>query len=179
MRPFLELSLVLSTVWEQINTDANNDPNVDNTETEAHFDERLREFISVHSTADDCYEWVQYLRACCKPRELPVQAFWYKLRKLNSYIMWIPGNEPSLTDPQMKQAFHDGMQNTWRERFTNAGNSISTITMAEVVPYFRKQEALAAKTMIENTRAQKRESALRRTDKKKPPSHCQGHDSRR
>ena len=101
------LSLVLSAVWEQINADANADPNIDNTEEVDHFNARMREFIAVHSTAEDRYDLAQYLRACRKPRELPVQAFWYKLRELNTYIQWIPGTEPPLNEQQMRKAFHD------------------------------------------------------------------------
>ena len=59
-------------MWEQINTDADNDAAVDNTQTVDNFDARLREFIQVHATADDRYELAQYLRACRKPRDITV-----------------------------------------------------------------------------------------------------------
>ena len=111
------LSLVLSAVWEQLIADADANPNVDNAETPQNFDDRLRELIAVHSTAEDRYELAQFLRKARKPLTLPVQAFWYKLREYNGYIDWLPGTEPMLDNQQMRQAFHDGMPPTWRERF--------------------------------------------------------------
>ena len=160
------LSLVLRTIWEQINQDADADPNVNNTETPANFDTRLREFIAVHATADDHYESAQFLRACRKPLSLPVQAFWYKLREYNSYIEWIPGNEPMLNEQQMHQAFHDAMPPTWRECFANAGNSVATMTRTEIVRYFRYQESQATKKMAENHRAQRKQSIACKRNKK-------------
>lgn len=104
MRSFLarSLSLGLSAVWEQLNAEANGDPVVNNTQTIDHFNDRLREIIAVHSTPEDRYELAQYLRVCRKPRELPVQAFWYKRREFNTYIDWLHGTEPVLNQTQTR-----------------------------------------------------------------------------
>lgn len=159
------LSPVLLSVWEQLNQEANNNPLVNNTQTVNHFDSRFREMIAVHATQEDRYDLVQALRACRKPRELPVQTFWYKLREFNSYIDWIPGNEPALNEQQVKQALHDAMPPTWRERFANAGNSLAGMTMAQVVQYFRKQEDQATRKMNENVQQQRQQSTSRRRGK--------------
>ena len=163
------LSPVLLTDWEQLNQEADNDPNVNNIATVNHFDSRLREMIAVHATSDNRYELVQSLRACRKPRDLPVQTFWYKLREFNSYVDWIPGNEPALNEQQVKQAFHDAMPPTWQERFANAGNSLVGMTMAQVVQYFRKQEDQAARKMNENNQQQRQQSMSRRRGKNGNP----------
>ena len=137
------LSLVLSTVWVQINNDADTNAAVDNSETLAHFDERIREFIAAHSTAEDRYELVQHLRAARKPRRTVVQSFWYLLREYNSFVDWMPGTEPALNETQLKQAVHDAMPPPWKERFGNSGKSIASLTTAEMVQCFRKQEKQA------------------------------------
>ena len=159
------MTLVLSSVWEQINADADADPNMDNAQTIDNFNARLREFIAVHSVEEDRHELVQFLRKARKPLALSVQTFWYKLREFNSYVDWLPGVEPPLNNQQMRQAFHDGMPPTWRERFSNAGNSVATMTMAQVVQYFRKQEAQATKKMMDNNRQQKRQSLANKKTK--------------
>ena len=47
--------------------------------------------------------------------------FWYRLRELNSYVDWLPGDKPGLNNEAIKQAFYDGMPITWKTRYTNAG----------------------------------------------------------
>ena len=162
------LFLVLQAVWEQINANANNNDNIDNSDTAEQFDERLCEFIAVHSTAKDQYELAQFLRKGRKPRELPVQAFWYKLCEFNSYLDWLPGMEPLLNDQQMRQAFHDSMPPTWHEQFANTGNLVATMSMAKVVQYFCKQEGQATHKMLENNQQQRKQSLAR---KKAKPHH--------
>jgi hypothetical protein len=146
----MSLSPVLLPIWEQVNQDANNNATVDNTATIVNFDARFREMIQVHTNQNDRYEMAQSLRACRKPRELPVQFFRCKLREFNSYIEWIPGTEPALSDQQMKQTFHDAMPPTWRERFAKGGNSLNGMTFVQVVQFFRQQEVQAARKILEN-----------------------------
>ena len=45
--------------------------------------------------------------------------------------------------------------NSWRERFIGAGHSNLTMSMAELIRYFRLQENLAIKKMAENSTRQK------------------------
>jgi hypothetical protein len=156
------LSIVLATIWEQVRDDALN-----NDETVANFDNRAKDLLAVHATSDDRYDLVQQLRAIRKPRELPVQAFWYKLKEFNSYIDWLPGTEPALTEGQLKQTFHDSMPITWRERFANAGNTVLALAMAEMVRYFRKQENQAFKKGLENTALQRKQAVAARRGKSK------------
>jgi len=98
------LSLILRAVWDQLITEA-----AAEEESAEQFKQRLREFIAAHATAEDRYNLVQQMRTSKKPRAIPVQAFWYRTRELNTYITWLPGNEPSLTEPQQKQAFYNAM----------------------------------------------------------------------
>ena len=130
------LSLVLRSVWDQIIADAP----AGAPETEATFAERAKEFIAVHATVEDRHDLIQQLRVVRKPRDMLVQAFWYRLREINAYVEWLPGNENELNNDQLKQAFYDAMPATWKERFVNAGNSISTLALAQVIRYFRQQE---------------------------------------
>ena len=144
------LSLVLQTVWEQVNQDADNDPAVENDQTPANFDARLREFVRAHLTEEDRCDLVNGLRNCKKPRSIPAQAFWHKFKELNGCVEWLPGNEPALTEAQMKQAFHDAMPEKWRERFSDAGDTVTNQTMAEMVHHFRAMESAANRRMTEN-----------------------------
>ena len=47
------LSSILHNTWSKLLEDADNDPNVDNTETVAHFDACLKEFMAEFFTAED------------------------------------------------------------------------------------------------------------------------------
>ena len=157
------LSLTMRSVWDQLMADSDADPDVDNNETPANFDARLRDFIAAHATAEDRYDLVQELRNGVKPREVLVQQFWYKKREWNGYVNWYPGNEPALNDRQIKQAIFEGMPPTWKERFNKAGKSLTGSTTAQVVQYFRQQENEAKRKQEENTLKQRREASSRRT----------------
>ena len=109
------LSIVLRAVWDQLITESQEDDELDGNETSENFDQRLCEFIAAHATPEDRYDLVQQLRTAKKPRSITVQAFWYRLREINTYIVWLPGNEPPLTEPQQKQAFYDSMPPKWQE----------------------------------------------------------------
>jgi len=127
------LSLVLHAVWDQIILDANKNDDFDNAETIVNFDHRLHEFIAAHVTDNDCHELLQQLRFAKKLRSLGIQTFWYRMRELNSYIPWLPGQELALSDEQLKQAFYDAMPPTWQDHFCNADKSLNQSTMAKVV----------------------------------------------
>ena len=95
---------VLRTIWGHIIIDANNP-----METEMNFTNCIRSFIASHSTTEDRHEFVGQLRVPHKPREITVQSFYYRLREMNGYVQWMPGNEPELNEDQLKQAFFDAM----------------------------------------------------------------------
>jgi hypothetical protein len=152
------LSMILEPVWNQLVEEARNNDEGGGAETENNFILRLKEFIAVHSTSADRHEWLKILRTDKKPRDMGVQAFWYRLRELNKQIEWLPGSEPVLTDDQIKQAFYDAMPETWKDRYVYSGSSFEGSTMAQVVKYFRDQESNANKRQQENEKFQKSKS---------------------
>jgi hypothetical protein len=155
------LSMMLEPVWNHLMEEARNDVTVDNAETEANFDLRLKDFIAVHSTSSDCHEWLQSLRTEKKTREMGTQNFWYRLIDINKQIEWLPGFEPVLNDDQIKQAFYDAMPLTWKTFFVNAGKVLQESTMAEVARYFKNQENNANQKQLENEKFQKRSHGYR------------------
>jgi hypothetical protein len=88
-------------------------PGID--ETANGFSQALLLFIASHGTPEDQHKLVQQLRSPRKPCDIPVQAFYYRLRELNSYVTWLPGNEALLNEEQIKQAFYDAMPSAWCE----------------------------------------------------------------
>jgi len=131
-------------------------------ETEAGFSAALRQLILDHCTAEDQHKLSQQLSSPKKPISLHVQSFFYHLRELNQYMSWMPGTEPLLTQDQLRQAFYDAMPTTWKDRFQSAGHSVTTLTMAQVVRYFRQQEKNSMLRQLKNNRKQ-RLNGYRRT----------------
>ena len=158
------MGTVLGSVWDQVVADAANEE-----ETVESFDARMLEFLAIHATAEDRNELVQQLRTAKKPRNIPVQTWFYRLRELNSYVELLPGDEPALTDGQLKEAFYNSMPQTWKDRFEAAGKSKPHMTIAEIVRYFRTQESSAVRRQQENISKQKRENGKRRRDKNGSP----------
>jgi hypothetical protein len=129
-------------------------------ESELAFSQKLRDFIAAHSTAEDRHDLAQQLSTATKPRDVPVQAFFYRIHQLNGYIRWLPGDANELTDVQLKQAFHDAMPLAWKERLVQAGRDQRSMTLAEQVRYFRSQEQLAQRKQAENTASQRKASKV-------------------
>ena len=151
------LSMVLRPVWDQVLVDF---PPPDNSVNS--FEATLRHFIAAHATADDRHEAVQQIRVCKKPRAMTTQAFWYALREQNGYIAWLPGTEAPLDNNSFRQAYYDAMPQAWKDRFTSAGYSVGTRTVAEIARYMRNQEKLAVRKQQENTQQQRQASVARR-----------------
>ena len=94
------LSVLLLSIWEQILSDLPSDAqaSVDG------FDTALKAFVASHATEEDHHDLTQQLRLSKKPRTLAVQQFYYRLRELNGFFQWLPGNKPALLEEQIKQA---------------------------------------------------------------------------
>jgi hypothetical protein len=167
------VSMVLRTIWDIIIEDQDPEETIEGLEN------CLRDFIASHSTAEDCHELVSQLRSPHKPWEILVQSFYHRLREVNGYVEWLPGNEPRLNDDQLKQALFDAMPFTWRERFAKAGHSSSAMTLAEVLIYFRQQESLAIRKQMENEKTQRNSKRFAaRRDTKSNIIQKESHDSR-
>ena len=138
------ISAVLRTIWDNLVMAAPNEV------TEADFTASIQEFVASHVSAEDRHDLLVQLRSARKPRDISVQTFYYRIREINDYLLWMPGDEMMLSEEQLKQAFYDAMPNTWRERFLSAGKTVHDNSFAEVVHYFRQQESLAAKKIIAN-----------------------------
>jgi len=122
------LSPVLRAVWPSI-IEADPADTQNNTEL---FEQRIRDLIAVHATEDDRHDLVMQMCSPRKPREVPVQTFFYRLRELNQFVEWLPGNAAPLNEVEMRQAFYDSMPQTWKDRFQQAGNSHTTMTLAQL-----------------------------------------------
>jgi hypothetical protein len=145
------LSTTLNAIWDQVVSG-------NAVQTEQTFDEKLKEFVACHATEEDRHELVQQLLQPVKPREVTVQAFYYRILELNEYVKWLPGEdeEAELTPAQIKKAVYDGMPRTWKDRFVSAGQSQIGMTTPEIVRYFRAQEKLSISKQNENTQSQRR-----------------------
>lgn len=159
------LSNVLRPIWDVIVSDQD-----EIAESEDGFEEAIKEFIATHADSQDRHELVKQLRTAVKPMNLSVQAFYYRLLEINQMVVWLPGNVDRLDDNQLKHVLHDAMPETWRDRFMNAGNSIDTSTLAQVLRYFRQQENRALRKARDNSRQQKKESKNARSGRSRIPS---------
>lgn len=139
------LSSVLQGVWNQVRADAPNQA----TDV-ANFEARLHEFIAVHATEEDRRDLFTLLRSVHKPRSMPTQEFWYRLRELNTQGQWLPGAAAALTDDEIRQAYYNGMPAAWKYWFLTAGHSVEHQTIAQLARYFRVQEKQADRKQAEN-----------------------------
>jgi hypothetical protein len=130
------LSIPLVGVWEQVVVEYNQ-ANPDEDESLASFAKTLKAFFACHSTEDDRHELVSVIRYAQKPENMKVQPFFYRLKELNDYVNWPPGDEPALTEAQLNLAFYNGMPSRWRVRHAISGRSAHTTTRAELLHYFR------------------------------------------
>jgi hypothetical protein len=71
---------------------------------------------------------------------MKVQQFLYRLKELNDYVSWLPGDELALTNAQLNLAFYNGMSGHWCLCHAVLGQSAHTTTHAKLLHYFRVQE---------------------------------------
>jgi hypothetical protein len=76
-----------------------------------------------------------------KPQTRGAGLYFYCLRDLNEQVIWLPGTKVKLTGKQLDQAFHDGMPQSWQDRYSYAGRSIITDNHANIHRFFRIQQA--------------------------------------
>jgi hypothetical protein len=74
----------------------------------------LQHFFAEFSDPEDQYDLAQLLQTSHKLSTMTVMAYYCRLRTLNEYLAWLPGDTPALTPIQLRQAFHDGMPKRWR-----------------------------------------------------------------
>ncbi|KAG7343337.1 hypothetical protein IV203_021282 [Nitzschia inconspicua] len=114
------------------------------------FNIALKRFIATNRSPLERHYLVQKLRNPKKPRDLSVLYFYHRLIELNGYVEYLPGTDPPLNPDQLKHAFYDGMPALWRERYVIAGLNCWDKPIAEILRYFRNQEALSARRFKEN-----------------------------
>ena len=107
------------------------------------FDVSLRSFIASYITPEDRHELLRQLRNARKPHDITVQDFYYRLREINDYIIWMPGDELPLNENEIKQTFFDAMPPGWRNRYIDAGKSVIHESVQDIMCYFRYQEVRA------------------------------------
>jgi hypothetical protein len=100
------LSIPLVGVWDQVVTEYNKD-HEDDSDSLVTFAKLLKVFIACQSTEDNQHELVSVMHYASKPEDMKVQTFFYRLKELNDYIDWLPGEEPALTDAQLNLAFYN------------------------------------------------------------------------
>ena len=102
---------------------------------------------------------------------MDVMAYYARLRTLNGYLNWLPGDDPPvLSSAQLSQAFHDGMPEKWRVLYRNAGRSARKDTQAELQRFFRKQQSAASRSMRANQKGQKAAARSRSKSNRKEAS---------
>jgi hypothetical protein len=167
------ISNVLRTIWDIILQDEDHEETVDG------FEICIHAFLASHSTVEDRHELVTQLRSPHKPREILVQSFYYRSHEMNGYVEWLPGEERRLNENQIKQAFFDSMPSTWRKRFTQAGHSNSSMTLAQGLRYFRQQESLAIPKQAENEKIQCTSKKFNQGKKSSPSEDHQKDENRK
>jgi hypothetical protein len=160
------LSGPLQAVWDNIISEAEADEEVDTQETDINFQTRLKEFIAAHATEHDRHDLIDQITHPTKPRDLSVQMFLYRLRELNTFVNWLPGTEPAINENALKQALYDGMPITWKNRYGNAGKTVNSQSLAEVIHYFRKQETMALQKSLDNDQRQHENGRIARRKNK-------------
>jgi hypothetical protein len=112
------------------------------------FHATLRRFFAEFADSDDQYELLQLLLISRKPPTMDVTAYYCRLRVLNQYLDWLPGDTPVLTPEELKQVFHDGMPERWRHFYRMSGRSVQMDSPAEIHQFFRRQQSFASKTLL-------------------------------
>jgi hypothetical protein len=138
------LSVPLTSMWDNVLTlnPVDNETNGIHVNIEG-FEAWVALFIGSNAVDDDRHKLLEFIRQSVKPRTMKVQAFYVRLSELNDMVDWLPGTEEKLTESQLDQSFYETMPEVWTAHYTNAGRSIRTDTHAQMLHFFRTQQAYA------------------------------------
>jgi hypothetical protein len=100
------MSMLLQAYWKQVLADYD-DTHEDTITTIDDFNAALRAFFTGHATKDDRHDLLESLRSASKPNMMKVQTFFYRIKELNDYVDWLPGQEEKLSDSQLNLAFYN------------------------------------------------------------------------
>ena len=120
---------------------------------------QIAAFFALHAHDDDRHDLLKYIENVRKPRTMPVQTYFARLRELNTVVPWLPGTDAKMTDSQLNHAFLTGMPLAWQERYSNAGRSARLDTRVKLLKFFLQQQASANKAQKANESTQKLKSA--------------------
>jgi hypothetical protein len=100
----------------------------------------VKAMIALFATKDDKHDLPNQLRDSQKPRDVAVQTMWYRINEINDMVDYLPGQDAKLMASQLLKAFHDAMPQHWRDRFLNAGLTVDTTILPNILHYFPMQE---------------------------------------
>jgi hypothetical protein len=108
------MSMVLQAYWKQVVQEFEEDNEDVTIATVSTFNSILKNFFAGHLTDDDCHDLIEGLQSAIRPDNMKVQMFFYRLKELNDYIDWLPGQEEKLTKSQLNLAFYNGLPGSWQ-----------------------------------------------------------------
>ena len=99
-----------------------------------------------------------YLRALKKPYKMEAGAHADRIEILAKYANRLPGNEPKLTDDQIKVIVFKSFPAKWLHQYTQSGHRIANATLQEMIQYM-KDEKNFNDTMDKNKKRGKDDSS--------------------
>jgi hypothetical protein len=133
------MSMALQSYWKQVITDYN-ETHEDTITTLDNFNVVLQAFFAGHATEDDQHDLLESLCLAIKPEMMKVQTFFYRIKELNDYVEWLPGQEEKLSESQLNLAFYNRLPGSWQAKYMITGQSVHTDNQSELLCYFRVQE---------------------------------------
>ena len=122
----------------------------------------MRTWIEAFGNAQDTSTLLSDLRTYKKPRSMTVNVFVARLRTLNSYVAWMPGNRQPLDNQALRDAFFQAMPTGWRTRFLAQNMTIDNTPLTTLTQHMSTYERIANEREAENI-ARQRTSAARRS----------------
>jgi hypothetical protein len=133
------MSMPLQAYWKQVLMDYD-ETHEDTITTNNDFNAALRAFFAGHATEDDRYDLVESLRSASKPETMKFQTFFYRIKELNDYVEWLPGQEEKLSKSQLNLALYNGLPGSWQAKYMITGRSVHTDNRPDLLRYLRVQE---------------------------------------
>ena len=85
----------------------------------------------------------EYLRAFKKPYKMEAGAHADRIEILAKYANRLPGNEPALTDDQIKVIIFKSFPAKWQHQYIQSGHKIVNSTLQEIIQYMKDEKSFS------------------------------------
>jgi hypothetical protein len=124
------------TNWEDLI-----DPIADQDKTVARFEQTIQELYRKYVGAEARDTQIEYYKTLRKPMKMNPLDHSSRMLTLARYGNKLPGNEPPLTDQQIKKCIFHSFPSKWQQQFIRSGQQVSMTMLSDIIEFMSNEKS--------------------------------------